>query len=610
MCGIIGFCGRPDTKLPAWENILSHRGNDSGGSYHDRGVHLYHNRLSINDLSPAARQPMSNENGNLRLICNGEIYNAPELRHQLQRRGHVFSSVSDNEVLLHLYEERGADMLADLRGMYAFCMYDKNDKELFLARDPFGIKPLVYAAIDSGFVFSSELRAFSLLPDFSKELDREALQLYRILNYIPAPFTIWKNARKLGPGSYLRVDGQGKIIEEKSFFRLAIGAWQKSSEDAVSSLDQTLQDSVKVHLLSDVAVGVLLSGGLDSSLIAALARKQLREPLLTFSVGFPEVPYYDESARARAVAGYLGTRHTEIKVTSRESFAILEAALDHLDEPFADSSLIAYAIVSKKARESVKVALSGDGGDELFAGYTKYQGLKLAQALGFLTPLLKLCSALPFKEDRSSVWRDTVRQIRKLYSFSCADGMTRLMKSIAYDYQPNEWFSGEILRLAEEAGRQGLSGLNSALYVDSRFELPYDMFWKSDTASMQYGLEVRVPFVDLRVAELAFSLPEQWKLNGFQRKWILKEVARKYLPRGIVYGRKKGFGVPVGEWIRTTLLNDFKDAFSDQGIRRIPGMDPGNLSRLLKEHLSRKHDRFWQLWNAFVLIRWWRSYGG
>jgi len=607
MCGISGFQGR----FSSMDGLsLQHRGPDAWGSHHFGDTALFHCRLSIIDLSDAGRQPMINEDETLWLVFNGEIYNHQTLREVLEKQGHRFRSHSDAEVLLHGYETWGEDLLPRLRGMFAFALYDRRSGELFLARDPFGIKPLVYATLPEGFAFASELRTLATLPEFPRELDPNALALYFALNYIPHPHTIFARARKLEPGHALRVRN-GKVIRHWRWFNLTPGPPPRSADEAQEHLESALLESVRLHLVADVPVGAFLSGGLDSSLVVALARHH-QEDLRTFTVSFPDFPTYDESRWARIAAKHLKTRHTEIPVSAEEALLTVEKVVDHLDEPFGDSSLVPASIVSEVTRQHVKVALSGDGGDEFFAGYNKYQGLRLAAWFSPLQPLLKFLTRLPLPEQRGSQVGERVRQFRKLVRTLHRDSLQRLRVTYTLfppDEMPHPGLRGRdvlaplLSGLLEEAHRKGFRGLDAVLFVDSGLVLPGDMLFKVDMASMRVALEVRVPFVDPEVARIAFSIPAKWKLRGFTRKWILRRVAERWLPPEILHRPKGGFGVPLGEWMRGPLKKSLEETLFSPEAEKL-GLDGSLIRALLEEHLSRKRDRFWELWNLFVLLRW------
>lgn len=624
MCGIAGFWVKTKrykslhTLLAKINATLRHRGPDEEGLFLDGPVGLANRRLSILDLE-GGKQPLFNEDRSLVVVYNGEVYNYPELRKELEARGHSFTTHTDTEVLVHLYEEYGTDLVHRLRGMFAFAIYDRDKRELFLARDPFGIKPLVYADLPSGFVFASELRALLTWPEFPKEVDLDAFYLYVAYNYIPAPYTIWKAARRLPPGHWMLVR-DGNIIEIRSYFTPKVEPWTGTAEEAVEHLSSVLQDSVRSHLISDVSLGAFLSGGLDSSLVCALAQEVLDSPLHTFTITFPEWPVYDESRYARQVAHYLGTKHEEIPVTAREAQEALEDIVTHLDEPFADSSLVNVAIISKVSRRYVKVALSGDGGDELFAGYNKYQGLRLAEYLSTFpwSWLLRAITRLPLPERRGSVIGNRVRQARKMVRLLHGEAFERYYQAtLAVEYEliknllalngAAETLPRQVLRSVwQTAQTHGFRDVNQWLWSDVNFVLPYDMLHKVDIASMRHSLEVRVPLVDVDVVSTVAALPGSWKLRLLERKWILKRVLARYLPKKFLERPKGGFGIPIGEWMRGEMRSLFEEYLLSAQQSTVWRKEV--LGKLWREHLERRRDRFWELWNIFVFEVWRRSW--
>lgn len=620
MCGIAGMQIKQgvvaDRKiLQQMNDLVAHRGPDGDGFFHEKNVGLGNRRLSIIDLE-GGDQPIFNEDESVVIVFNGEIYNSPELRDELISQGHQFRTHCDTEVVIHLYEEHGTQMLHRLRGMFALAMYNRHTRELLIARDALGIKPLFYAELDDGFYFSSELRSLLSLDNFLRKIDPEAFKHYVTLNYIPAPKTIWQDAKRLEPGHWIKLR-DGEVIDQGRFFKIDKSEQDQDLDELISKLDQTLNDSVKAHLLSDVPVGAFLSGGLDSSLVTALAQRQTSEQLQTYTVSFPEYPTYDESKYARIVADAVGTEHCEIPVTAAEGSASMLETLNHLDEPFADSSLVPVGIISKATRKHVKVALSGDGGDELFAGYNKYQGLWFAERYRAAAPLMKLASKLPFAETRGTKLGERWRQFRKLSRMMSPDPMETHLRATA-SLEPglrerllqSHLGNGDALQsylgnIWSEGRESGYDGIDLSLYTDVNFVLPYDMLHKVDVSSMQHSLEVRVPFVDPVVTQMAFQIPHQYKLRDGKRKWILHKVAEKYLPKSILTRPKGGFGIPIGEWFRDDLHDAIRDLLSPQKLKESGAWNTDCVSQLLDEHFSMKRDRFWEIWNIFV-FEWWR----
>ena len=617
MCGIVGIQGNLDFDIDCSLKALSHRGPDANGSYRGNSTWLGHTRLSIIDLSETGNQPLSNEDGTVWITFNGEIYNSPSLRESLKSKGHLFRGRSDTEVIVHLYEEEGLDTFSKLEGMFSLGLFDTKSGHLVIARDPLGIKPLVYTELPGGFAFSSELRFLTRLREFPKEIDERSAHLYCSLNYIPAPLTIWKNAKKVMPGEYLVVDS-GKVAERGHHYRLGYSPTCLNMGEAVDTLDKSLHRSVGMHLLSDVPVGVFLSGGLDSSLIAHMAALHSDEPIHTFTVTYPDFPYLDESGYAGIVAREIGSRHKEIPIRAKDIRPAIVDMCDHLDEPFGDPAILPTSLLCRLTREHVKVALSGDGGDELFGGYTKYQALKMGLSLGWAAPVIKALSHIPLSEDRTTFMGDRFRQFKKFTKMMGKrplDMVTHLM-SIFSSHEVAQLYrkslsvtttSDFLSHTLSEYVPQSVQGMNRYLFLDTKLVLPNDMLMKVDSASMMHSLEVRVPFLDRKLVDLVSSFPGEWKLKGLKGKFILREVAKRYLNREIVARPKKGFNVPLGEWSREHLIDLFHEAFKNRNSSLTDFLDFDFLQTLFNEHKSRKRDRFFELWNLFVFVRWYEN---
>src|SRR6266511_1026917 len=517
MCGI---CGTASTRraadperLAAMSATLAHRGPDSDGMFVDGGVGLAARRLSIIDLD-TGDQPIANEDGSVVVVQNGEIYNYEELTHELVRAGHRFRTHGDTEVIVHAYEEWGTAFAERLRGMFAIAIWDGRERRLVLARDRYGIKPLYYRAQDDGIVFASELRA---LP--RDEIDLDALEAFLGFNSVPAPFSIFQGTRKLPPGHVLLWNGS---VELKRFARPAPTADTRNEDEAelVEELRARMRDSVRAHLVSDVPVGVLLSGGVDSCMLAALAAEEGSEPLRTFSIGFEERSF-DELADARLVAERYGTRHRELVVRPNAAL-LLPALAEAFDEPFADSSALPTYLVSRLAAEDVKVALSGEGGDELFGGYYTYAADLLAARVGGLARLARpLVERLPTSTRKASFDYRAKRFVRAAH-----------LPALERHHGWKEIFSADAR--AELTGRR------------SEFDLVDDLLVKTDRASMAHSLEARVPFLDSVVAGFALALPTRHKVRGLSKKRLLRKAAEPLLPARIVHGRKRGFSIPAG----------------------------------------------------------------
>ena len=580
---------------------LAHRGPDSFGEFSDGDVALAARRLSIIDLE-TGDQPIANEDGTLHVVQNGEIYNYRELRRDLERAGHHFRTQGDTEVLLHLYEEHGDRFAERLRGMFAIAIWDASHRRLVLARDRFGIKPLYYRAADNELAFASELRA---LP--RGEIDLEALEAFLALNSIPAPLTIFREIRKLPPG-HLLIWEDGRI-ELRRFARPAPLEELREDEEAelVEELRSRLRDSVRAHLISDVPVGVLLSGGVDSAFLAALAAEESSEQLRTFSIGFEERSF-DELAGARLVAERYGTQHREL-VLRPDAALLLPALADAFDEPFADSSALPTYLVSQLAASDVKVALSGEGGDELFGGYYTYAADLLAERVGGLARLARpLVERLPTSSSRASFDYKAKRFVgaAHLPSLERHHGWKEIFSPelrAALTGRSSAFDPVDILRdrYRETEGADELARLQD---VDLGIYLVDDLLVKTDRASMAHSLEARVPYLDTVVTNLALALPTRHKIRGLSKKVLLRKAAAPLLPREIVHGKKRGFSIPAAAWLRGELEPFARQTLSRETLHRQGFFHPDVVTRLLDDHVAGREDRSRQLWGLLAFTLW------
>jgi asparagine synthase (glutamine-hydrolysing) len=585
---------------------LRHRGPDSDGSFIDGPVALAVRRLSIIDLE-GGDQPIGNEDGSIQVVQNGEIYNYRELRARLEQRGHAFSTRSDTEVLVHLYEEQGPDFLADLRGMFALALWDTRERRLLLARDRFGIKPLYYRTEGGLLSFASELKA---LP--RREVDLDAVQAFLAFNSIPAPLSIWQNTRKLPAGHLLRWEGSGGPRVER-YARVAPAPLsevrQESEAELAEELRARLRDSVRAHLVADVPVGVLLSGGIDSGTLAALAAVESGERVQTFSIGFEESSF-DELADARKVAERYGTDHHEL-VVRPDAAELLPRLAAVFDEPFADSSALPTYLVSELAASHVKVALSGEGGDELFGGYYTYVADLLAprfgRAAGALRPLVE---RLPTSSAKASFDYKAKRFARAAHlpalerhhawkEIFSPDARAELLRP----ERGNRWSPLEVLRtrFADSEGAELLARLQA---VDLGVYLVDDLLVKTDRASMAHSLEARVPYLDTVVAELALALPTRLKVRGLAKKRLLRRAVAPLLPRSVVYGKKRGFSIPAATWLRGDLEPFARTVLSVDNIRRQGFFRPEAVTRVLDDHVRGREDLSRQLWGLLAFTLW------
>ena len=580
---------------------LVHRGPDSAGEFSDEGVALAARRLSIIDLE-TGDQPVPNENGTVHVVQNGEIYNYRELRRELERAGHSFRTQGDTEVLLHLYEEHGDRFAERLRGMFAIAIWDASHRRLVLARDRFGIKPLYYRHADNELAFASELRA---LP--RGEIDLDALEAFLAFNSIPAPLTIFREIRKLPPG-HLLIWEDGRL-ELRRFARPAPLEELREDEEAelVEELRSRLRDSVRAHLVSDVPVGVLLSGGVDSAFLAALAAEESSEPLRTFSIGFEERSF-DELAGARLVAERYGTEHREL-VLRPDAALLLPALAEAFDEPFADSSALPTYLVSQLAANDVKVALSGEGGDELFGGYYTYAADLLAERVGGLARLARpLVERLPTSSSKASFDYKAKRFVRAAHLPSLerhhgwkeifSPGLRAELTGRTSAFDPVGILRD---RYRETEGADELARLQD---VDLGVYLVDDLLVKTDRASMAHSLEARVPYLDTVVTNLALALPTRHKIRGLSKKVLLRKAAAPLLPREIVHGKKRGFSIPAAAWLRGELEPFARETLSRETLRRQGYFHADVVTRLLDDHVAGREDRSRQLWGLLAFTLW------
>jgi asparagine synthase (glutamine-hydrolysing) len=619
MCGIAGFVesassGNPfpsdEARLLAHRmcDVIRHRGPDDEGLFVDEGVGLGMRRLSIIDLS-TGHQPIHNEDRTVWIVFNGEIYNFPGLRRELEAAGHRFYTATDTEVIVHAYEQWGRAAIARLRGMFALAIWDMRTRTLILARDRVGIKPLHYAVAGGRLYFGSEIKSLLCAPDLPRELDLDALDHYLSFLYTPHDRSIFKNVNKLPPGHLLTwTDG---VVHTERYWQLpADETFAGSEAEAVAALDRVLTDAVRSHLMSDVPLGAFLSGGVDSSTVVALMAETAGARVKTFSIGFDE-PAYDELEYARRVARHFDTDHHEF-VVKPDAIAILERLVWHFDEPFADSSAIPTWYVSEIARRHVTVVLSGDGGDELFGGYDRYiPHPRVAAFDRFSPPALRgvasvAAAALPHGMRGKNFLRHVGRDERGRYIdavryFGADEKPALLVPDVQRALTPPD----PETQLARHFDRYThLPWPAQMMRFDAETYLPEDVLTKVDRMSMAHSIESRVPLLDNEVIAFAASLPSSLKIKNGRRKHVLKEVAARLLPRDLLDRPKQGFGVPLGVWFRGNLRELFADTLlaplsaTNQYFRR------PFVRRLLDEHLSGRRDHTLRLWQLVVFERW------
>jgi asparagine synthase (glutamine-hydrolysing) len=629
MCGITGIMafnllGKMNMiHLTNATMILKKRGPDFQDIYHDPYVGLGHRRLSVIDTSAVANQPLWDESKRYCIIYNGEIFNFKELKEDLRQKGEVFFSQSDTEVLLKLYIRDKEICLDKLNGFFAFCIYDKQDQSFFLARDRYGVKPLLYLHDEDKFLFASEMKSI-LCYGIEKDLDWESLFTFLQFNYIPAPDTIFRNVKKLLPGHFMRVvKGGFSISKYYSIPTYDRALSPKSYDEAKSKFKLLLEKSVEKRLVSDVPLGTFLSGGIDSSVITGIA-SQLKPDLHTFSIGFKDEKFFDETEYARLVAKKFNTSHTVFSLTNDDLYAHLNSILDYTDEPFADSSAINVFILSKETRKHATVALSGDGADELLGGYNKHAAFLRSIDTGwkekFVSTLLPLLNRLP--QSRSNSFSNKIRQAVRF-----AEGM-KLNTADRYWQWAGFVDSPGALGLLSKGSREkfnqenfmnrrdiilknfkGIPEINQVLHTDMELVLPNDMLTKVDLMSMANGLEVRTPFLDVELVNFVSGLPSEYKVNSSIRKRILQDSFREMLPPELYNRPKKGFEVPMLKWLRREMKSLIKDdllserTIIEQGIFDYPA-----ILRLKQQLFSTNPgDVHARIWGLVVFQWWWRK---
>ncbi|HKV30773.1 MAG TPA: asparagine synthase (glutamine-hydrolyzing) [Candidatus Dormibacteraeota bacterium] len=631
MCGICGIAATPAAP-PSHLSIermcaaITHRGPDDEGVLLLDGVGLGSRRLSIIDLE-GGHQPIANEDETLWIVFNGEIYNHPELRQELIAAGHRFRTRTDTEAIVHGYEQWGDGCVERLNGMFAFAIWDRRKRTLLLARDRVGIKPLYYAVEPRRLLFASELKSILTAPGVAPEVDPVALDDYLALEYVPSPRSIFKGIAKLPPGHILtwRQSDGGHRIDR--YWDVDLSASEdspdgRSLEEHAQGLRSVLKAAVRAELISDVPVGVFLSGGIDSSSVAATMAELSPGNVNSFSIGFSD-PSFDESAHARRVASHLGLNHHEMTFEPDTLLALLPELHRSLDEPFADASILPTLLLSRFTRQHVKVALGGDGGDELFAGYPTLQAHRLARYYGLLPGFVRR-EIVPSVVDRLPVSTDNISLDFKLRRFVSgallpvaerhatwlgAFGREERSRLLAPDLQEAIRAAGAPDTVAEHFARQhARDPLNQVLYLDMKLYLENDILVKVDRASMMASLEARVPLLNAKLIDYVLRLPISLKLRGLRSKFLLKHAMRDRLPADILHRSKKGFGIPLAKWFLGPLREPLLEALHPDRIKDDGFFRPEAVRQLLDDHLAGRRDNRKQLWTLFVFSRWYDTW--
>ncbi len=653
MCGITGIFGNLrkeefDSSIHEMSATLNHRGPDDAGTWinEENGVAFGHQRLSIIDLSSAGHQPMVSPCGRFTTVFNGEIYNHLQLRDKLNTSANKQSwkGHSDTETLVTAFSQWGIEKtLQQLVGMFAIAVWDFKEKRLFLIRDRFGEKPLYYGWSNGVFLFGSELKALQKYKRFSNQIDRGALSLYMKYMYVPTPYSIFRDIYKLEPGCILQIDKGTKPPTLPLFapFRdqgINIAQWYSISNmaqagqknlitdqnDAVDLIEKTLLESVRSQLISDVPLGAFLSGGIDSSVITALMQKVCKDPVKTFTIGFEESSF-NEAVYAKEVSRHLGTEHHELYVTSSDAFKVIPHLPTLYDEPFADSSQIPTYLVSKLARESVTVSLSGDAGDELFGGYSRYLwGSRVWNKVRWMPLIVRQTLGVAINKISVNTWDSIGNSLPNSSRVSLmgdkAHRMAHRLKNVkslddVYHSLVTEGYKEDGLVVNDKAAlitkldnNDIVSGIvdseHRMMLLDSLTYLPDDILTKVDRAAMGVSLETRIPFLDYRVAELAWRLPLDTKINNGETKWPIRQVLYKYVPKVLIERPKAGFAIPVGQWIRGPLREWAADLLNEERIRREGYFNPELVQQLWQQHLSGKYDWTPRLWAILMFQAW------
>jgi asparagine synthase (glutamine-hydrolysing) len=637
MCGIAGYslspsegATRPDLRTMV--RLLTHRGPDDDGHYENGPVGMGMRRLSIIDLE-TGHQPMTNEGGTVRAVFNGEVYNYRELRALLEAKGHRFSTRSDTEVLVHGYEEWGEDLPGHLRGMFAFAIYDQRESgeaglrspvpgRLFLARDHFGIKPLYYAEIDGTFAFASEIKSILALPGIARDIDPEALGPYLSFLYVPEPRTMFKGIHALPPAHALTVRDGHVSVRRYWTFQPATDRYA-SPREAIGEIRTVFEDSVRTMLVADVPLGLFLSGGIDSASILAMMSRHVEGPVQTFSIGFgPREKHWDELEAARRVASFFKAEHREFQVTP-DVVDLLPQVIRHFDQPFANPTALILYLLSGEARHYVKVALAGTGGDEMFAGYPRYVGMGLYQKYRHLPSFLRRgVAALSHQFSRDAMdgrlWPQRVRRFLEGSALSFEDCYIGFL-STHEGTRTGALFTAEFLNGMNDSDasafirpylkeEKGLPEMERLMVADLNTYLPYNQLVYGDRMSMARSLEMRVPFVDQRLIEIAGSIPLRWKIPGGVTKGLFREAMAPFLPREVIDAPKRGLNLPIALWLRRDLRDWMHSLLSPERLGRRGYFRPEAVKSMIEEHEGGRRDHSLFIWALVVLEIWHQIY--
>ncbi len=619
ICGIFSFKGHPIERsmVMGMADIMSHRGPDGSGYFIDGPIGLGHRRLSIIDIGGGS-QPMSNEDDTLQVVFNGEIYNYIELKEHLKKKGHVFKTTSDTEVILHAYEETGTDCIKNFNGIFSFALWDSKQQRLFIARDHLGVKPLYYTLTGDRLSFASEIKSLLVNPACRREVDIEALGSLFTYRFVPSPDTLFQDIKKLPPGCFLIANAEGYNIR-RYWTRIPVHLVDYNENALTEQYQYLFEDAVRLQLRSDVPVGLFLSSGVDSGAILSCMRKQMTGTIHTFTIGFEDGEKTNETDDARSMARLFETQHDEMMVSSKDYEDYYSRYLWDIEEPVGNESAAAFYFVSLIANRKVKVALSGQGADEPWAGYHRYIGVKLSALYarlphlmtdGMIRPLINLLPGSErLKRGVASLSEpNLLNRFSKIYSFYDDNMKQRLFKPWIQNALKVNGNGSQNALSALQSEVSHLDPVSQMLYIDTRMNLPDDLLMVGDKTSMANSLEARVPFLDYRLVEFIESLPPQLKLKGFQGKYLHKKAIEKWLPNKVVYGKKKGFANPVKEWLKGRMSGYVNECLlsSDSSVNRY--FEKSYIRELIEQHASGREDYLRHLYLLISFELWHRRF--